>query len=177
MFAFAVILPAGAPPAWCGSQAPDGSGEQSILNAPDSANPVSPSARGHALRAALHEFSPARLLEEKIFRRAETAFPSFCKDWESKLRDRERNNLQHISWQGRGGTEAGTYVGYGSVRSCTCKQTAKGIPIGKLSYQEFQYELDGKTVDEARHATPKPAAITNTTEIFRYDKKKGKWIY
>lgn len=116
-------------------------------------------------------------LREKLFQRAETSFTGFCRDWQEKLRARERNNIAHIAWKPLGDQEAGTYVGYGNVRSCTCKQSSKGIPIGKLSYQEFQYELDGRTPDDAIHAGPKSLSTVNTTEIFRFDDKLGKWVY
>jgi hypothetical protein len=132
----------------------------------------------HRIRALLHKLSPRRLLDSAgLFKQAEKEFPAFCEDWGSKLKDRERNNVEHIDWKPAQGGEAGTYVGYGNILGCTCKQTAKGIPVGKLNYQEFEYELDGKTTDEALHAKPKENGITNTTEIFRFDTKQDKWIY
>ena len=114
---------------------------------------------------------------DRLLAKAEKEFPAFCHDWESKLRDRERNNIAHLDWKDSNGIETSTYTGYGSIQSCTCKQSSKGIPVGKLYYQEFEYRLEGKTLDEARHATPKPDTVTNTTEIFRWDKKQDKWIY
>ena len=114
---------------------------------------------------------------DRLFAKAEKQFPAFCQDWESKLRDRERNNIAHLDWKDSNGLETTTYTGYGNIQSCTCKQSSKGIPVGKLFYQEFEYRLEGKTLDEARRAAPKPDTVTNTTEIFRWDKKQDRWIY
>ena len=114
---------------------------------------------------------------DRLFQRASEAFPSFCQDWEAKLRERERNNLSHIEWKENDGLKNGSYVGYSKVTGCACKQSAKGIPIGRLMYQEFKYQLEGKTLTEAMHALPKPAVTTNTTEIFRFDTNLNKWTY
>jgi hypothetical protein len=172
--AMVITLPFAASPAWPGPQVPATDG---LVTAPESDGVTAAHHPGHTIKAALQRISPSRLLADRLFKRAEVAFPAFCKDWESKLRARERNNVSHINWQAHDGVETGTYVGYGSIQSCITKESSKGIPVGKLSYQEFQYQLEGKTTDEAMHATPRPASITNTTEIFRYDKNKSKWIY
>jgi hypothetical protein len=127
--------------------------------------------------AAMRNLSHSANSDAHVFERAEAAFPAFCRDWESKLHERERNNLSHITWKPSGDEEVGDYVGYGSIKTCTCKNTPKGIPIGKVLYQEFEYHLEGKSLDEAKHAAPKPAVTTNTTEIFRWDLKLGKWIF
>ena len=118
-----------------------------------------------------------RMRADRLYQRASEAFPAFCQDWESKLRERERNNVSHIEWKDSSGVETGSYVGYGKIMSCVCKQSAKGVPIGKLMYQEFQYQLQGKTMDDAMHAAPKPARTTNTTEIFGFDSRLNKWTY
>jgi hypothetical protein len=159
--------PAAAPPA--AASPPAAAGQ------PAAATTATP--KTHRVRALLHKLTHRRLDSAGLFKEAEQEFPAFCQDWGSKLRDRERNNVDHIDWKPAQGGEAGTYVGYGNIQSCTCKQTPKGIPVGKLVYQEFEYELDGKTLDEARHAKPKEDSITNTTEIFRFDTKQDKWIY
>jgi|SRR5579875_3494973 len=110
----------------------------------------------------------------KLYMRAAQAFPAFCKDWERKLHDREINNLQNLTFHFKDGWQTGTYISYSNVKSCNCK-TADGVPIGELTYQETEYYLAGHTIDEARHAKPKPVSVTNTTEIFRWDKTK--WDY
>jgi hypothetical protein len=108
----------------------------------------------------------------------ETAFrqlPSFCQDWQSKLHEREVNNLAHLTWQEKNGYETATYVGYGKVDGCLCKESAEGIPIGKVTYDEYQYYLTGKTLNDAKAAKPKLTATTRTLEIFSWDKEQ--WFY
>ena len=111
---------------------------------------------------------------DRLFARAAAAFPAFCEDWERKLKDRERNNLQHVSWQRKDGWVTGTYVGYGTLTSCTCKKS-EGQPIGEVRYQEFTYYLLGKSVEQAEHAAAKPVSVTNTLEIFNWE--HGRWFY
>jgi len=171
-FASAALLSA-ATAAWCASPAapaqPDAAATPSALKSAGGSTV-------HHVKAALAKIAP-RMLADRRFAKAEKEFPTFCRDWESKLRDRERNNIAHLSWKDSNGLETSTYTGYGRIQSCTCTQSSKGIPVGKLYYQEFEYRLEGKTLDEARRATPKPDAVTNTTEIFRWDQKQDKWIY
>jgi hypothetical protein len=155
--------------AWCGEAVPQ--------DAAASASGGAAAQKHHPIKAALHKLAVRAHLSNDGFERAEALFPGFCRDWQAKLRDRERNNVAHIDWQSRDGSQVGTYVGYGNIQSCTCKRTPKGIEIGKLMYQEIQYRMEGHTPEEARRATPTPAGITNTTEIFRYDNRLGKWIY
>jgi hypothetical protein len=108
----------------------------------------------------------------------ETAFrklPSFCQDWQSKLHEREINNLAHLAWQEKNGYETATYVGYGKVNGCLCKESAEGVPIGKVTYDEYQYYLVGKSLNEAKVAKPKLTGTTRTLEIFSWDKEQ--WFY
>ncbi len=201
--ALAVTLLSAATPAWCDPQAPadaktvsagtpaTGTPASATGSAPASATADAPASatakpahflvrKAEALKVsgeALFKRAQQKLSGDALFKRAEQEFPGFCKDWGSKLMDRQRNNLTHIHWQVANGEETGAYVGYGTIQSCTCKQSSKGIPVGKLFYQEFEYSLKGKTLDEAQHATPQTGIVTNTTEIFRWDKKLGKWIY
>jgi hypothetical protein len=109
------------------------------------------------------------------FQRASAAFPSFCQGWERKLRDREVDNLAHLNWQARDGFKNATYVGYGRVESCETKASSVGVPIGKLTYEEYRYYLAGKSVNEARHAQPKLIGASSTLEIFSWD--KNRWFY
>ena len=113
---------------------------------------------------ARHEF-------ETAFRR----LPSFCQDWQSKLHEREINNLAHLTWQEKNGYETATYVGYGKVDGCLCKESAEGVPIGKVTYDEYQYYLTGKTLNDAKVAKPKLTGTTHTLEIFSWDKEQ--WFY
>jgi hypothetical protein len=175
------LAPAAAIPAW---SADSPSAAAPAVSTGRNARPAAANARidgptanrtanSRPLRAAMKGLSQA----QDAFKRAAKAFPAFCKDWGAKLRKRERDNLTHITWKTKNGAEVGTYTGYGSVKTCECKQSSKGIPVGKLSYQEFEYELDGKTVEEAKHAPPKTDSVTDTTELIGYDKKKKKWFY
>ncbi len=175
--------------AWCASPQPD-IAAQAAAPQPAASPAAAPQAGASAasqptaasrlqrVKAELEKLSPRKLLSDRLFAKAEKQFPAFCSDWGAKLRERERNNVAHLAWKlDGGGLESTTYVGYGKIQQCSCKQSSKGIPVGKLFYQEFEYKLEGKTLDEARHAAPKPDSITNTTEIFRWDKKQDKWIY
>jgi hypothetical protein len=132
-------------------------------------------AKVKAVKAALQKVNPLRLLRDKEYKTASAEFPSFCKDWERKLHDREVNNLGHIAWSQKDGWETGTYVGYGPVQKCECHQSTDGYSIGKVTYDEFQYYLIGKTSAEAKAAKPKVTDSTATTELFRWD--KSKWFY
>jgi hypothetical protein len=116
--------------------------------------------------------SPA---EEARYNTAAAKFPDFCHEWQRMLRDRESNNLSHLTWETRGGVETTTYTGYGQVDGCETKESVEGVPIGKISYTEMIYNLMGKTSDEARHAAPKVIHETHTLEIFSWE--KDKWFY
>jgi hypothetical protein len=108
----------------------------------------------------------------------ETAFrklPSFCQDWQNRLHEREISNLANLRWQEKNGYETATYVGYGKVDGCQCKESAEGVPIGKVTYDEYQYYLVGKTLNEAKAAKPKLTGTTHTLEIFSWDKEQ--WFY
>ncbi len=126
----------------------------------------------YELHAALKSFDTSPHSGDAVFDQASGLFPAFCKDWERKLHDRELNNLENVSWKEQDGWKTGTYLGYSPIKSCNCKRSTGGVPIGELTYQETEYYLSGRTVEEARHAQPKPVGITNTTEIFRWDKTK-----
>ena len=121
------------------------------------------------------EPSSPQLIAKQRYARAAVIFPTFCHEWEQKLHDRELNNRAHIHWYTRGGYKVGNYVGYSAVQSCQCKESPNGLPIGKLTYQELNYYMSGRTVDEARHAKPKLIHMTNTLEIFSWD--RDRWFY
>ena len=61
------------------------------------------------------------------------------------------------------------------IDSCTCKEATNGVAVGILTYKEFDYTLTGKSVQEARHATPHATSVVPTREIFAYE--KGKWFW
>jgi hypothetical protein len=176
MASLAVTLAAA--PAFSADQATDTNktvAASTIAPEPDAqASPVTKSLR-KKVKAALAKVNPMRLLRDKEFQKAATLFPAFCKDWERKLHDREVNNQSHIAWQLKDGFETGTYTGYSPVQKCECHQSTDGYSIGKVTYQEFQYYIFGKTPDDAKHATPKVTDITATTELFRWD--KDAWFY
>jgi hypothetical protein len=113
--------------------------------------------------------------EEVRYNAAAAKFPSFCHEWQRMLRDRESNNLSHLTWQTQGGVETTTYTGYGEVDNCETKESVEGVPIGKISYMETIYNLTGKTPEEARHTPPKMIHQTHTLEIFSWE--KDKWFY
>src|SRR5258708_5021136 len=105
---------------------------------------------------------------------AVAALPSFCHEWESLLHDREVENLTHLIWKEHDGYETSTYTGYGKVRGCEAKESTEGVPIGKVTYDEKNYYLVGKSIDEAK-SHPKLLGTTNTLEIFSWE--KDRWFY
>jgi hypothetical protein len=121
---------------------------------------------------ALESLSPA---QRRTYLRASSAFSDFCHEWERLLHEREVNNLEHLNWRHDGGLETASYTGYGKVESCECKESKEGLPIGTIRYEEINYAIVGKTIEEARHAPPKPKHEIKTLEIFSWD--KGKWFY
>jgi len=134
--------------------------------------PASPSSGHYAIHEALKEFHPPVRKGDDVFDRASESFPAFCKDWERRLHDRELNNQESVSWKDQDGFKTGTYLAYSPIKTCNCKRSTGGVPIGELTYQETEYYLAGRTVEEARHAQPKTVGVTNTTEIFRWDRTK-----
>ncbi len=124
---------------------------------------------------AIDQLFPANPAQRRSYEHAASAFAAFCHDWEQLLHDREVNNLQHLSWREQSGLETATYTGYGKVESCECKASKEGLPIGKIRYEEMNYSLAGKTIDQAEHAAPKLVGVVNTLEIFSWE--KNKWFY
>ena len=114
-------------------------------------------------------------VQRNRYQRAASLFADFCQDWQRLLHEREVDNLGHLSWREQGGFETATYTGYGKLESCECKASKEGLPIGKIRYEEIDYSLAGKTIDEAEHATPKLMGEISTLEIFSWD--QDKWFY
>ncbi|MDE3157244.1 MAG: hypothetical protein KGM92_00560 [Acidobacteriota bacterium] len=123
----------------------------------------------------LTALSPERRRLDQEYREAAALFPSFCKDWEQKLRDREANNIEHLVWKLENGLQTALYTSYSKIESCETHQSPQGFSIGKLSYEEFHYLIKAKTPDEAKQTKGTQVDDTHTTEIFRWD--KGKWFY
>ncbi len=138
-------------------------------------SPVLKGLGSSGMRGTTQTLNPVMMHALKEFQTASAAFPGFCRDWQRKLSERERDNLGHIKWAMRNGVETGTYVAYSSINSCTCKEANNGVAVGVLTYKEFDYTLTGKSIGEARHATPHATAVVPTREIFAYD--KGKWFW
>jgi hypothetical protein len=113
--------------------------------------------------------------ERRIYARASAAFPDFCEDWARKLRVREADNLHSLNFQEKSGYEVASYVGYSPIKSCECKDSPEGVPLGKVTYDEEEYFVEGKTIDEARRSPPKVVGVTHTLEIFNWD--QNKWFY
>ena len=137
--------------------------------------PAAPQTLKSKVKAALKKINPLRASRDKEYAQASVLFPSFCKDWERKLHDRETNNQKNIKWASKDGYQTGTYVGYGAVKSCESHQSPDGFAIGKLTYEEYDYYVTGKSPDDAQKAKPSVTSVTSTTELFRWD--KGKWFY
>jgi len=112
--------------------------------------------------------------QRQKWERAVAALPGFCHEWEKLLHDREIDNVAHLDWRDRDGYEIATYTGYGKVRGCEAKESTQGIPIGKVIYDEKNYYLVGKSIDEAK-SHPKLIGTTNTLEIFSWE--KDRWFY
>jgi len=112
--------------------------------------------------------------ERKKWETAVTALPDFCHEWERLLHNREMDNLAHLNWKNRDGYQTANYTGYSKVQACEAKESAQGIPIGKVVYDERNYYLAGKTVEEAK-SNAKVVGTTSTLEIFSFE--KDRWFY
>jgi hypothetical protein len=145
------------------------------VNVASTGSPVLKGLSGNGMQGAAQTLNPAMMRALKEFQVASASFPDFCRDWARKLSVREHDNLGSIKWAMHDGVETGSYVGYSSIDSCTCKEASNGVAVGILTYKEFDYTLTGKSVEEARHATPHASTIVPTREIFAYE--KGKWFW
>lgn len=179
VFAFAALI--GAAPANAQSQASGDAASTSSIPAENgalTAAAVAPSEKktlGQKVKALVEKLTPDRIKRDIEFRKASAQFPDFCKHWEQDLRDRETNNLSKLKFVPKEGYETATYTAYGKVSGCESHQSKDGYSIGKITYEEFEYYIAGRSQDEARHAAPKTVSDTHTTEIFRFD--NGKWFY
>jgi hypothetical protein len=145
------------------------------VNVANTGSPVLKGLNGNGMQGEAQTLNPVMMRALKEFQVASASFPDFCRDWAHKLSVREHDNVEHIKWEMRDGVETGSYVGYSSIDSCTCKEATNGVAVGILTYKEFDYTLTGKSLEEARHATPHAATIVPTREIFAYE--KGKWFW
>ena len=171
-FAFAALI--GASEVWAESPGSDASADSTALTAAAVA-PASKTTLGQKVKTLVAKLTPDRIKRDIEFRKASALFPDFCKHWEQDLHDRETNNLSKLIFTEKDGYETTTYTAYGKVAACESHQSKDGYSIGKITYEEFEYYLAGKTRDEARRAAPKTVSDTHTTEIFRWD--NGKWFY
>lgn len=126
------------------------------------------------LKAAAARIARLTYAQRRKWEMAQASLPSFCHKWDALLHDRETNNLAHLDWHEKQGYETASYTGYGDVQSCVCKESDEGVPIGKLTYEERNYYLAGKTTAEAK-SHPKLISVTKTLEIFSYE--KDRWFY
>jgi hypothetical protein len=179
VLAFAALI--GASPAYAQSQAPGDAASTSSIptgSAALTAVAVAPAEKktlGQKVKALVAQLTPDRIKRDIEFRKASALFPDFCKHWEQDLHDRETNNLSKLKFVPKEGYETATYTAYGKVSGCESHQSKDGYSIGKITYEEFQYYIAGRSEDEARRAVPKTVLDTHTTEIFRWD--NGKWFY
>jgi hypothetical protein len=145
---------------------------------PDAASPPSSTPKRTTLREKIKNIVdkiPGRLEMDRQFKIASALFPSFCQHWQQNLRDRESNNRNHLNFIEKDGYETATYTGYGKIEECESHQSRTGFSIGRITYEEFEYYIVGKTQDDAEHAAPKTVSDTHTTELFRWD--DNKWFY
>ncbi|MGA9725740.1 MAG: hypothetical protein WBQ86_25025, partial [Candidatus Binatus sp.] len=139
------------------------------------ASPAAKKTLRQKVKALVAQLTPDRIERDIEYKKASVLFPDFCKHWQQDLHDRETNNLSKLKFTMKDGFETTTYTAYGKIAACETHQSKDGYSIGKITYEEFEYYLAGKSEDEARHAQPKPILDTHTTEIFRWD--NGKWFY
>jgi len=139
------------------------------------ASPAAKKTLRQKVTALIAKITPDRIKRDLEFKKAAALFPGFCKHWEQDLHDRETNNLSKLKFILKDGFQTATYTAYGKVAACESHQSRDGYSIGKITYEEFEYYIAGKSEDEARHAAPKTVSDTHTTEIFRWD--NGKWFY
>jgi hypothetical protein len=141
-------------------------------NTPTGQSPISRKEE-KALRREARSLSKKLVSErEKLdleFKKASEKFPEFCKHWEQNLRDREQNNRLKLVFMEKDGVHTATYIGYGEVKTCEAHQSKDGFSIGKISYEEFTYNLSGKTREEAAAAEKTTISDVHTTEIFRWE--------
>ncbi|MGH7840067.1 MAG: hypothetical protein ACRETH_00630 [Steroidobacteraceae bacterium] len=148
-------------------------------SAPDST--VAPAARKTALQKAVFEIKAtaqdlARLTaaQRRKWQVAVASLPGFCQDWNRMLHDREVNNLLHLHWHSSADGATATYIGYGTVENCQAKESSEGVPIGKVTYEERDYALSGRNIDDAK-THPQLMRTSKTLEIFSYE--KDRWFY
>ena len=172
--AFAIAALIGASATWAESPGSDASADSAALTAA-AVPPAAKTTLGQKVKTLVAKLTPDRIKRDIEFRKASALFPDFCKHWEQDLHERETNNLSKLIFTEKDGYETATYTAYGKVAACESHQSKDGYSIGKITYEEFEYYIAGRSQDEARHAAPKTVSDTHTTEIFRWD--NGKWFY
>lgn len=95
-----------------------------------------------------------------------------------KLAEREARNAALAKPRRVEGGFALRYVGY-SKRPIACEAKPTGdrrVPyVGRIVYEEIEYERRGPSAEAARRAPTRELARTEVTELFRYE--NGRWIY
>ncbi len=102
-------------------------------------------------------------------------FHDFCQQWLNKLQVREQSNRRLVSWKRVNGIFTGEYTGYGKIDGCSVKLRPGEQPVGRVSYREFTYRLEGSSREAAERSAVRIVGETEVTEIFRYS--GGRWQY
>lgn len=105
-------------------------------------------------------------------------FSKFCSSWMAKLQKRQAQNAKQVKIRKQGAWYTGVYTGY-SRKPLKCKTSATGNPtnpyVGRIVYEEIQYQHAGQTRSEAKQSKANPRTRTEVIEIFRYD--GSAWVY
>jgi hypothetical protein len=163
----------------CLAAEPTGEAGKAVTEQPTAAREASAGPEGISRKQEKVLRREARALSKKLvserekrdleFKKASEKFPEFCKHWEQNLRDRERDNRVKLVFTEKDGLHTATYVGYGEVKTCEAHQSKDGFSIGKISYEEFTYNLSGKSREEAAASEKTTVSDVHTTEIFRWE--------
>ncbi len=109
-------------------------------------------------------------------REAMRRFRVFCRSWMAKLRERERQNREHIRWRRTPVGVVGEYVGYDTESYRILPPADVDVtPVGRIVYMELRLRVEGGSEREALARKPQVIERTEVTELFRYD--RGSWVY
>ena len=103
-------------------------------------------------------------------------FEAFAADWMSKLRERQRFNVENVAWQPAAEGVEAVFVGYDTTNYQMLPLTnLDSTPIGKLVYMELKLRVAGPSKTEALAREPQIIERVEVTELFRFS--RGKWVY
>ena len=180
--AFAFVALIGASPGCAQSQAPYEAASTAPVAAPDStapaataASPATKKTLGQKVKSLVAKLTPERIKRDIEFRKASALFPDFCKHWEQDCTSAKSITSRNCNSFRRKATKPRPIPAMARSPAASRISRKMVYSIGKISYEEFEYYIAGKSEDEARHAQPKTVSDTHTTEIFRWD--NGKWFY